>query len=52
MKKNRLESDVIRTNLMAIEKTYRLSFTESDIAHLTQLFLENRIEVATEYKKI
>ncbi|EOL47473.1 sigma 54-interacting transcriptional regulator [Enterococcus caccae] len=50
MKKNRLESDVVRTNLMAIEKAYRLSFTESDVAHLTQLFLENKIEAVTEYK--
>lgn len=51
MKKTRLESDVVRTNLMTIEKTYRISFTESDIAYLTQLFLENKIEVTTEYKQ-
>lgn len=48
MKKNRLETDIIRTNLMVIEKAYGLVFTESDIAHLTQLFLENRIEALTE----
>ncbi len=49
LKKNRLEADVTRTNLMVIEKAYRVSFTESDVAHVTRMFLENKIKTTTEY---
>lgn len=43
VKKNRLETDVARTNLMAIEKAYRISIPEPEVAHLTKIFLENKI---------
>ncbi|WP_321385372.1 sigma 54-interacting transcriptional regulator [uncultured Enterococcus sp.] len=43
MKKNRLETDVARTNLMVIEKAYRISIPETEVAHLTKMFLENKI---------
>lgn len=43
VKKNRLETDVSRTNLMAIEKAYRISIPETEVAHLTKMFLENKI---------
>ncbi|MGC6767175.1 sigma 54-interacting transcriptional regulator [Enterococcus sp. LJL128] len=43
VKKNRLETDVVRTNMMVIEKAYRLSIPETEIAHLTKMFLENKI---------
>ncbi|MFD2306538.1 sigma 54-interacting transcriptional regulator [Enterococcus termitis] len=49
LKKNRLEADVARTNLMVIEKAYRISFTEADVAHVTRMFLENKIKTTTEY---
>ncbi|MBL1223843.1 sigma 54-interacting transcriptional regulator [Enterococcus sp. BWR-S5] len=43
VKKNRLETDVARTNLMVIEKAYRISIPETEVAHLTKMFLENKI---------
>ncbi|MBP1045364.1 sigma 54-interacting transcriptional regulator [Enterococcus sp. BWM-S5] len=43
VKKNRLETDVARTNLMAIEKAYRITIPETEVAHLTKMFLENKI---------
>lgn len=49
IKTNRLAVDVVRTNLMGIEKTYRFSFTESDVVYLTQMFLENKIKSLTGY---
>ncbi|MBP2098380.1 sigma 54-interacting transcriptional regulator [Enterococcus rivorum] len=48
LKKNRLETDVVRTNLMIIEKAYRLSISEAEIAHLTKMFIENKIKRNTE----
>ncbi|MCB5953108.1 sigma 54-interacting transcriptional regulator [Enterococcus sp. BWT-B8] len=43
MKKYRLETDVARTNMMIIEKAYRIKVPEADIAHLTKMFLDNKI---------
>ncbi|MGM0123713.1 transcriptional antiterminator bglG:Sigma-54 factor [Enterococcus sp. AZ194] len=44
LKKYRLESDVVRTNLMAVEKAYRVSISEDEIAYLAQMFIENKIK--------
>lgn len=49
IKTNRLAVDVVRTHLMGIEKTYRLSFSESDVVYLTQMFLENKIKSVPDY---
>jgi len=35
--------DVSRTNMMVIEKAYRIKIPEAEIAHLTKMFLENKI---------
>lgn len=44
IKKNRLEADVVRTNIMILEKKYRISIPEDEVAYLTQLVLENKIK--------
>lgn len=44
MKANRLETNVVRTNLMLIEKAYRLTIPEAEVAHVTQMFLGNKIK--------
>ena len=49
IKKNRLETDVVRTNIMILEKNYRLTIPEAEVAHLTQMFLENKIKTTLEY---
>lgn len=49
IKKNRLEADVVRTNIMILEKNYRITIPESEVAHLTQMFLENKIKTTLEY---
>lgn len=43
MKKYRLETDVARTNMMVIEKAYRIKIPEADIAYLARMFLDNKI---------
>lgn len=45
LKKYRLETDIIRTNLMSLEKNYRVKIPEDEIAYLTEMFIENRIKV-------
>ncbi|EGP4758069.1 sigma-54-dependent transcriptional regulator [Enterococcus faecium] len=40
----RLEMDIIRANLMALERKYQVKISEDDIAFLTQMFLENKIK--------
>ncbi|MHC5268074.1 sigma 54-interacting transcriptional regulator [Enterococcus sp. LJL98] len=44
-KNYRLESDLVRTGLMSIEKKYQIRISEDEIAHLTQMFLENKLEL-------
>ena len=44
-KNYRLESDLMRTGLMSIEKKYQIRISEDEVAHLTQMFLENKLEV-------
>jgi len=43
IKTNRLEMDVVRTQLIMIERAYRLTIPETEVAHITQMFLENKI---------
>lgn len=43
-KRHRIETDVLRTTLMPIEKNYQLKISEDEIAYLTQMFLENKIK--------
>ena len=40
----RLEMDIIRTNLIGLERKYRVHIPENEIAFLTQMFLENKIK--------
>lgn len=44
-KQYRLESDLVRTGLMGIEKKYQIRITEDEIAYLTQMFLENKLDL-------
>lgn len=44
----RLESDLVRTGLMSVEKKYLIRISEDEIAHLTQMFLENKLELQQE----
>ena len=44
-KNYRLESDLMRTGLMSIEKKYQIRISEDEVAHLTQMFLENKLEM-------
>ncbi|MEA4828677.1 MAG: sigma 54-interacting transcriptional regulator, partial [Enterococcus thailandicus] len=43
-KKYRLEMDMVRTNLMPLERNYQIKISEDEIAYLTQMFLENKIK--------
>lgn len=43
-KRYRIETDVLRTNLLQIEKNYQIKISEDEIAYLTQMFLENEIK--------
>ena len=43
-KKYRLEMDMVRTNLMPLERKYQIKISEDEIAYLTQMFLENKIK--------
>lgn len=42
-KKFRIELNSVRTNLMVLEKQYKIEISESETAILTQMFIENRI---------
>lgn len=42
-KRYRVEMDTVKTNLMPLEKQYRLELPEDEIAHITRIFLENSI---------
>lgn len=44
-KRYRIETDVLRTNLLQIEKNYQIKISEDEIAYLTQMFLENEIKI-------
>lgn len=44
VKTHRLEIDVVRTNFMLIERAYRVTIPEAEVAHVTQMFLENEIK--------
>lgn len=40
----RLEMDIVRTNLIGLERKYRVKIPENEIAFLTQMFIENKIK--------
>lgn len=40
----RLEMDIIRTNLINLERKYRVNIPENEVAFLTQMFIENKIK--------
>ncbi|MGM9903622.1 sigma-54-dependent transcriptional regulator [Enterococcus hirae] len=40
----RLEMDIVRTNLMSLERKYGVKISEHEIAFLTQMFMENKIK--------
>lgn len=40
----RLEMDIIRTNLISLERKYRVNIPENEVAFLTQMFIENKIK--------
>ncbi|WP_165003151.1 MULTISPECIES: sigma-54-dependent transcriptional regulator [unclassified Enterococcus] len=40
----RLEMDIVRANLMALERKYGIKIPEDEIAFLTQMFIENKIK--------
>lgn len=42
--KNRIEMNAVRSNLMQLEKQYELTIPESEVAYLTQMMIENRID--------
>lgn len=41
---HRIEMTTVRSNLMALEKQYDLLLPESEIAYLTQMMIENRLD--------
>lgn len=44
VKKYRLENDLVTTNLMPLEKDYQMQLPEDEIAFLTQMLLENKLQ--------
>lgn len=44
-KQYRLDNDIVRTGLIGIEKKYQIRITEDEIAYLTQMFLENKLDI-------
>ncbi|MGX7174323.1 sigma 54-interacting transcriptional regulator [Enterococcus ratti] len=40
----RLEMDIVRTNLIGLERKYHVNIPENEIAFLTQMFIENKIK--------
>ena len=40
----RLEMDIVRTNLIGLERKYQVNIPENEIAFLTQMFIENKIK--------
>lgn len=42
-KQHRIESDILRTQLMTIEKEYQVSIPEDEIAYLIQMILQNQL---------
>lgn len=42
-KRYRLEMDTVRTRLLLLEKNYHVTLPESEIAFLTQMFIQNQI---------
>ena len=40
----RLEMDIVRTNLIGIERKYGVKIPEHEIAFITQMFIENKIK--------
>ncbi|MCD5028390.1 sigma 54-interacting transcriptional regulator [Enterococcus asini] len=45
-KKYRIENDVVTTHLMPLEKEYQIVIPEDEIAFITQMFLENKLQSA------
>lgn len=44
VKKYRLENDLVTTNLMPLEKEFDFQIPEDEIAFLTQMLLENKLQ--------
>jgi len=44
-KRYRLEADQLKTSLMLIEKNYNVRIPEDEIAFLTQMFIENKVDI-------
>jgi transcriptional regulatory protein LevR len=44
LKKYRLETDIIQTSLIPLERKYKIKIPEDEIAFLTQMFVENKIK--------
>lgn len=44
LKKYRLETDIIQTSLIPLERRYKIKIPEDEIAFLTQMFVENKIK--------
>lgn len=51
-KKYRLEMDTVRTRLLLLEKNYHVTLPESEIAFLTQMFIQNQITKAKDLHTI
>lgn len=47
-RKFRLENDLVRTGLMTLEKNYQIRISEDEVAYLTQMLLENRVNTVIE----
>lgn len=47
-RKYRLENDLVRTGLMTLEKKYQIRISKDEVAYLTQMLLENRVNTVIE----
>lgn len=48
-RRNRLMLDILRTNLMAIEKDYQIEIPEDELAFLAKMIQDNRLNPANEH---
>lgn len=51
-KKYRIENDLVTTHLMPLEKEYQIEIPEDEIAFITQMLLENKLQAAPFTQKI
>ncbi|MDT2756560.1 sigma 54-interacting transcriptional regulator [Enterococcus asini] len=51
-KKYRIENDLVTTNLMPLEKEYHIEIPEDEIAFITQMLLENKLQASPFTQKI